>query len=53
MAKIHAKAALLSGPGRARASLPHGGVIVLDDGSHSVVLPPPSVAVGELSAYAA
>jgi FAD:protein FMN transferase len=53
LAEIHAKAALLSGPSHARASLPHGGVIVLDDGSHRVVAPPPTVAVSELSAYAA
>jgi thiamine biosynthesis lipoprotein len=53
MAEIHAKAALLSGPAQARASLPHGGVIVLDDGSHRVIQPPPTVTLGEISAYAA
>jgi len=53
MAEIHAKAALLSGPVRARASLPNGGVIVLDDGSHHVIEPPPTVTLGALSAYAA
>jgi thiamine biosynthesis lipoprotein len=37
MAEVHAKAAILSGPHGARAWLPHGGVIVRDDGSHEVV----------------
>ena len=32
-----AKAAVLSGPERAAAWLPHGGVLVFDDGSHTVV----------------
>jgi thiamine biosynthesis lipoprotein len=41
MAEIHAKAAILSGPRSARTWLPHGGVIVLDDGSHEVIEPPP------------
>ncbi len=53
MAEIHAKAALLSGPRRAHASLPHGGVIVLDDGTHHVIQPPPTATLGEISAYAA
>jgi len=53
MAEIHAKAAILGGPGDARASLPYGGVIVLDDGSHRVIQPPPTVTLNQLSAYAA
>jgi FAD:protein FMN transferase len=36
-AEIRAKAALLAGPRRAAAQLPHGGVVVLDDGSHRVI----------------
>ncbi len=36
-AETYAKAALLSGPARARAWLRHGGVIVFDDGSHEMV----------------
>jgi FAD:protein FMN transferase len=38
-AETRSKAALLSGPGGAEAWLPHGGVVVLDDGSHRVVAP--------------
>jgi thiamine biosynthesis lipoprotein len=37
MAEVYAKAAILSGPQGARAWLPHGGVIVHDDGSHEVL----------------
>ncbi len=36
-AETRAKAALLSGPADARAWLPHGGVVVLDDGTHEIV----------------
>jgi thiamine biosynthesis lipoprotein len=36
-AEALAKAALLSGPDGAPAWLPHGGVVVLDDGTHRVV----------------
>jgi len=36
-AEVRAKAAVLSGPERAGAWLPHGGVVVLDDGSHSAL----------------
>jgi thiamine biosynthesis lipoprotein len=36
-AEALAKAALLSGPAAAPAWLPHGGVLVLDDGTHQVV----------------
>jgi FAD:protein FMN transferase len=39
LAEVCAKAAILSGPARARAWLPDGGVIVFDDGSHEVVEP--------------
>jgi FAD:protein FMN transferase len=51
VAEIHAKAAILSGPRSARAWLPHGGVIVLDDGSHEVIAPPPVVQLDQLSAH--
>ena len=37
MAEVYAKAAILSGPKGARAWLPHGGVIVRDDGSHEAL----------------
>ena len=40
-AEVRAKAALLSGPERATDWLPHGGVIVHDDGSHTSVTVPP------------
>jgi thiamine biosynthesis lipoprotein len=36
-AEVLAKAAVLSGPARAPGWLPHGGVVVLDDGTHDVV----------------
>jgi thiamine biosynthesis lipoprotein len=36
-AEVRAKAALLSGPAGAAAWLPHGGVLVFDDGRHAVV----------------
>jgi thiamine biosynthesis lipoprotein len=51
-AEIRAKAAILAGPRAARAWLPHGGLIVLDDGSPEVVEIPPTVSLSELSAYA-
>ena len=38
-AETRVKAALLAGPGGARHWLVHGGVIVLDDGSHDVFAP--------------
>jgi FAD:protein FMN transferase len=38
-AETLAKAALLSGPARAREWLPHGGVVVFDDGAHDVIEP--------------
>ncbi|HEX3432606.1 MAG TPA: FAD:protein FMN transferase [Solirubrobacteraceae bacterium] len=53
MAEIHAKAAILSGPRRALAWLPGGGVIVFDDGSHQVIAPSREVASGELQAFSA
>ena len=40
LAEIHAKAAVLSGPRGAKRWLRWGGVLVLDDGSHSVFEPP-------------
>jgi FAD:protein FMN transferase len=36
-AEAHAKAAVLSGPDRARSWLPHGGVLVFEDASHLLV----------------
>ncbi|MGD0453778.1 MAG: FAD:protein FMN transferase [Solirubrobacteraceae bacterium] len=51
-AEIKAKAALLSGPRAAAAWLSDGGVIVLDDGSHQVVAPPPVVTLGQLARHA-
>jgi thiamine biosynthesis lipoprotein len=42
-AEVRAKAALLSGPARAAGWLPHGGVIVFDDGSHELLEPPPVI----------
>jgi len=52
MAEVRAKAAILSGQRGARAWLPHGGVIVLDDGSHELVEPPTVVTLRQLSAHA-
>jgi thiamine biosynthesis lipoprotein len=52
MAEVHAKAAVLSGPRIARAWLPHGGVIVLDDGRHEVIEPPPAITLSQLQARA-
>ncbi len=51
-AEILAKAAILGGPRAAPAWLRHGGVIVLDDGSHHVIEPPPTVELSQLSSYA-
>jgi FAD:protein FMN transferase len=51
MAEIQAKAALLSGPRRAPAWLPHGGVIVFDDGSHQVIEAPGVVTLSQLSGF--
>jgi FAD:protein FMN transferase len=43
LAEIHAKAALLDGPSRARSWLTQGGLIVYDDGSHELIEPPPMI----------
>lgn len=51
VAEIRAKAAILSGPRRASSWLPDGGVVVFDDGSHTVIEPPPVVTLSQLSAY--
>jgi FAD:protein FMN transferase len=51
MAEVHAKAAILSGPRAAPGWLPHGGVIVFDDGTHRIVEPLPVVTLSQLSAY--
>jgi thiamine biosynthesis lipoprotein len=51
-AEIRAKAAILSGPRQARRWLPDGGVIVLDDATHVVLEPSPSIEVSELAAFA-
>jgi thiamine biosynthesis lipoprotein len=52
MAEIQAKAAILGGPRSARTWLPHGGVIVLDDGSYEVVEPPATITRGRAPALA-
>ncbi len=39
LAEIHAKAAVLSGPGGARRRLPWGGALILDDGTLEVIEP--------------
>jgi FAD:protein FMN transferase len=51
-AEIRAKAALLAGPRCARAQLAHGGVIVLEDGTHRVFEPPARVTLAELAPFA-
>jgi thiamine biosynthesis lipoprotein len=45
-AEARTKAALLSGPRTAAEWLPHGGIIVFDDGSHRVLEPPRAVDFG-------
>lgn len=50
-AEIRAKSAILSGPHQASRWLPDGGVIVLDDGSHRVIEPPPRVTLSELAGF--
>ena len=52
LAEIRAKAAVLAGPHAASRWLPHGGLIVLEDGSHRVIDAPQQVSLRELSAYA-
>jgi FAD:protein FMN transferase len=49
-AEIRAKAAVLSGPARARSWLPDGGVIVAEDGSFEVVAPTGPARPGSASA---
>ncbi len=51
-AEVYAKAAVLSGPVGARRWLSHGGLVVLDDGSHVLLEPPPVVTMEELAHYA-
>jgi thiamine biosynthesis lipoprotein len=51
LAEVRAKAAILGGPELAHARLPHGGVVVYDDGSHRVVQPPPPISLRDLSAF--
>lgn len=51
-AEVRAKAALLSGPRDARAWLPDGGLIVLDDESHEVIEPSPALTLSQLTAHA-
>lgn len=51
-AEIRAKAALLAGPRGAPAQLPHGGVVVFDDGSHRVLEPPAMITLGQLAPFA-
>lgn len=50
-AEVRAKAALLAGPRAASTYLPHGGVVVFDDGSFSVLAPPARVTVERLAAF--
>jgi len=50
-AEIRAKAAVLSGPRAAPGWLPHGGVIVYDDGSHQVLAPVPVLTLSELAQH--
>jgi thiamine biosynthesis lipoprotein len=50
-AEIRAKAAILSGPRAAPGWLPHGGVIVFDDGSHQVLAPTPVITIGQLAPH--
>ena len=51
-AEVRAKTALLSGPRAAGAHLRHGGVIVLEDGSHEVIAPLPVLSSSELARFA-
>ena len=50
-AEIRAKAAVLSGPDAAPGWLRHGGVIVLEDGSHELTPPAPLVTIGQLAPH--
>jgi len=49
LAEVSAKAALLAGPRAAAARLLHGGLVILDDGSHHVFEPPRCVSLRQLS----
>jgi FAD:protein FMN transferase len=51
-AEALAKAALLTGPARASGWMRHGGVIVLDDGSHRIFQPPLVITLSKLPAHA-
>jgi FAD:protein FMN transferase len=51
-AEVRAKAALLAGPRAARRHLRFGGVIVLADGSHELLAPPPTVTRETLARFA-
>jgi thiamine biosynthesis lipoprotein len=51
-AEALAKAALLSGPEGAARWLPHGGVVVADDGSHTVVAPARRISSDRLTTFA-
>ncbi len=48
-AEVLAKAAVLSGPGRAAEWLTYGGLVVLDDGRHEVAGPPTTAAASRIS----
>jgi thiamine biosynthesis lipoprotein len=50
-AEIRAKSALLAGSRAAHLHLAHGGVVVLDDGSHRVIDPPGVVTLRQLSGF--
>jgi thiamine biosynthesis lipoprotein len=47
-AEALSKAALLGGPGRARGSLIHGGLVVYDDATFDVIEPPAELASGAI-----
>jgi thiamine biosynthesis lipoprotein len=51
-AEIRAKYALLAGPRAAATRLPHGGVLVYDDGSHELIAAPAPVTLGQLKRFA-
>jgi thiamine biosynthesis lipoprotein len=51
-AEVRAKAALLAGPQAAPAHLPHGGVVVFDDGSHRLLEPPPHIRTAYVAEFA-
>ena len=51
-AEICAKAALLAGPRAAGSYLPHGGLIVHEDGSHRLIAAPPVLDASALARFA-